>query len=505
MTPSLLFADRPDEINRVRDAFEAAGFTAANVQEAVGKDGFTFLSRSELAPVLRRTQGGSPLETLIRLFLCGVPVELGAAERALAPLRVADWEAAGMVAVDGAEVAGLLKLRPLTLGGCEWVVPYDSNRREDHVADYVIGVGPASLTLAGMTVRPPVARCLDLGTGSGIQALFASAHADRVVATDRNPRAVAFAAFTMALNSIGNVEARQGDLFEPVTGERFGLIVSNPPFVISPDRRFEYRDSGLPGDEVCRRIVTEAPDHLEEGGWCQLLANWAHIAGTDWRERLASWVEGTGCDAWIVQRDVQEAETYASTWIRHEEASAADAAEAFDAWMDHYEQTGTEAVGFGLITLRRSAAATPWLRIEELYQDVDLPCGDAIASMFARATFLADLGDDDRRLLDARLVVGDDVQLHEHRRAAAGRWILEDARLQLTGGLRYTGSTDLPGAGLVAGCDGTTRLGDLVQRLADAIGADPQEITPQVLPIVRRLVEQGFLTPAAGPEAGLTS
>ncbi len=498
MTAPLLFADRPDDVNRVRDAFDQAGYTAENVQEAVGKDGFTFLSRGELAPVLRRTQGGSPLETLIRLFLCGVPVEVAAAERALAPLAVADWAAAGMVLVDGPTVVGLLKLRPFLLQGNHWVLPYDSNRRDDHVADYVIGIGAASMTLAGMTVRSPTSRGLDLGTGSGIQALYASAHAGHVVATDRNQRAVDFAAFTMALNSIGNVEARQGDLFAPVAGERFGLIVSNPPFVISPDARFDYRDSGLPGDEICRRIVTEAPAHLEDGGWCQLLANWAHIAGIDWRERLGGWVEGTGCDAWVIQRDVQDVETYASTWIRHDESDPHQTGRAFDAWMDHYERTGTEAVGFGLITLRRTTNPRPWQRVEELFQDFTLPCGDAIAATFDRAVWMASLGDDDRSLLDARLAVHADVRLQERRQAAAGRWVLEEARLQCTSGLGYVGSTDLPGAGLVAGCDGATPLGELVQRLADAIGAAPEEVTPQVLPIVRRLIEQGFLTAATG-------
>jgi len=497
MPTSLLFADRPDDITRVRKALVDAGFTAARVLEVMGQHGFSFLSRHELAPVLRRTQGGSPLETLIRLFLCGVPVEPGAAERALAPLTVADWTGAGLVAVEGDGVTGRVRLRPLASSDGEWLMPNDSSRRTEHVADHVIGVGAASLTLAGMTIRAPVARCLDLGSGSGIQSLLASAHAAEVVATDRNPRAVAFARFTMALNAVDNVEARHGDLFEPVDGERFGLIVSNPPFVISPDDRFAYRDSGLPGDEICRRIVAGAPAHLEEGGWCQLLANWAHLKGVDWRERLATWFEGTGCDAWVIQRDVQDVESYASTWIGHDETSPSHAPDAFDTWMDHYERTGTEAVGIGLITLRRSGSPTPWLRIEELPQDFTLPCGDAIAATFARIDWGRRVGDDDRRLLDARLTISSDVRLDERRQAAGGRWVIEEARLQLAHGLRYVGATDPHGAGLVAGCDGTARLGDLVHRLSDAIGADPAEITPQILGIVRRLVDQGFLVPPA--------
>lgn len=498
MSSPLLFADRPDDIKRVRDCLAAAGYTARNIGELIGRNGFAFLSRDELAPVLRRTRGGSPLETLVRLFLCGVAVERAAAERALAPLAVDDWRRAEMVTGDGDGVTGLLKLRPLDLAGNEWTIPYDSNRRDDHVADYVIGVGPASLTLAGLTVRPRVGRCLDLGTGSGIQALYASKHSDHVVATDRNERAVAFAAFTMALNGISNVETRSGNLFEPVADEQFGLIVSNPPFVISPDARFAYRDSGLPGDDLCRQIVSTAPAHLADGGWCQLLANWAHLKDVDWRERLAGWLDGTGCDAWVIQNDVQDVEKYASTWIRHDEPDPRRTGDAFGAWMEHYERTGTEAVGFGLITLRRTTSQRPWRRIEELPQEFVLPCGDAIAATFGRATWLEECGADDRALLDATLVVDDDVRLRDTRRASAGRWIAEESVLQLEHGLRYTGAIDAPGAGLIAGCDGTARLGDLVQRLADSVGLDAAEVTPQVLLIVRRLIEQGFLGPADG-------
>lgn len=112
-------------------------------------------------------------------------------------------------------------------------------------ADLVLGVGGASTTLAGITVRTPVASALDLGTGSGIQALHASRHATRVTATDLNPRALHFTRLTLALSGAPEPDVRQGSLFEPVGDERFDLIVSNPPFVISPGGRFTYRDGGM--------------------------------------------------------------------------------------------------------------------------------------------------------------------------------------------------------------------------------------------------------------------
>ncbi|MDQ6947482.1 MAG: hypothetical protein M3256_14725, partial [Actinomycetota bacterium] len=86
MTSPFLFADRPDHIARVRESLDRAGYTVEEVRRVIGEHGFTFLSRGELAPVLRRTEGGSSIETLIRLFLCGVEVDPRHATRALAPL-----------------------------------------------------------------------------------------------------------------------------------------------------------------------------------------------------------------------------------------------------------------------------------------------------------------------------------------------------------------------------------------------------------------------------------
>ena len=92
---------------------------------------------------------------------------------------------------------------------------------------------------------------------------------------------------TAALNGVA-LDVRGGSLYEPVAGERFDLVVSNPPFVVSPPggERLVYRDSGLPGDDVVRRVVTEAPRHLAPGGVAQVLANWVHVAGQPWEERL---------------------------------------------------------------------------------------------------------------------------------------------------------------------------------------------------------------------------
>src|SRR5690606_20625107 len=194
-----------------------------------------------------------------------------------------------------------------------WVVadvPASARPGQVLPADHVLGVGGASTTLAGATVRRPVETALDLGTGCGVQALHLATHARSVTATDVSSRALRFAATTAALSG-QSWELLQGDLGAPVAGRRFDLVVSNPPFVVGPgSTTHTYRDSGRAGDAVSAELAALTPQLLTEGGMLQYLANWAHVAGEDWRERVAGWFAGTGCDVWVIQREVTDPLSY---------------------------------------------------------------------------------------------------------------------------------------------------------------------------------------------------
>ncbi len=101
-------------------------------------------------------------------------------------------------------------------------------------------VGRDSFDLAQAVPRDRVERVLDLCTGTGVQALSAAAHASEVVGVDVNPRAVRFARANARMNGIDNATFVEGDLFGPVAGRRFDLVIANPPFVAAPpgERRF---------------------------------------------------------------------------------------------------------------------------------------------------------------------------------------------------------------------------------------------------------------------------
>ena len=84
-----------------------------------------------------------------------------------------------------------------------------------------------------------------------------------------NARALAYAKFNAALNGVGNVETRLGSFFEPVDGEQFDLVVANPPYVVSPESAYLFRDGGLRGDAVSEHVVRHAPASLAPGAFAR--------------------------------------------------------------------------------------------------------------------------------------------------------------------------------------------------------------------------------------------
>jgi methylase of polypeptide subunit release factors len=486
------------EVSRLREALAAAGYTVDGCLELLGPLAYAALSRNETVPALRATRESSPREILVRLFLLQASVT---AEAAAAALPLQEALAGGLLERDGDEVRALVDIRPYAEADADWWVVSDlgaglaGGRVSALRPDHVLGVGGASTTLAQLTVRPAVHSALDLGTGCGVQALHLTRHAGRVTATDLNPRALDFARLTVALSGEDHIELRQGSLFEPVADRRFDLVVSNPPFVISPGERFTYRDSGLAGDELCRRLVAQAPDHLLEGGWCQTLANWLHVRGEDWRERVAQWVVPTGCDAWVVQRELQDPAEYVELWLRDSgDAGGPHYRSRYDAWLDHFEAMGVEAVGFGWITLHASGSADPYVRIEELTHQVDQPLGPHVLEWFARHDFLRETSD--RDLLASRLAVAPDARL-EHVAAPVKDgtgWEMESQRVRLTTGLRRSGAVDPVGAAVLAECDGIRPLGQVLDSVAAEHRLSPAELRDGAMEAVRALVEEGFLT-----------
>ncbi|MFJ4122990.1 methyltransferase [[Kitasatospora] papulosa] len=485
---------------RLREALTAAAFTADGLLERLGAPAYAALARSETVPALRATRGDSPLDTLVRLFLLQRSVPAAAAAAAL-PLE--ECAADGWVVHEGDLVRATVDVRPY--GGPEgqdWFIVSDlgcavggAGGIGSHEEGVVLGVGGASTTLAGITVRKPVTSALDLGTGSGIQALHAASHAGRVTATDVNPRALEFTRLTLALSGAAPAGLREGSLFDPVGAETFDLIVSNPPFVISPGARLTYRDGGMGGDDLCRTLVQQAGEHLAEGGYAQFLANWQHVEGEEWQDRVRSWVPA-GCDAWIVQREVQDVTQYAELWLRDSGDHRTDPdlyAERYEAWLDEFEARSTRAVGFGWITLRKSAAAAvnPSIVAEEWPHAVEQPLGSAVEAHFARQDYLRE--HDDAALLSAHFTLAEEVV--QEQVGLPGAEDPEHVVLRQHRGMRRATKVDAVGAGFAGVCDGSLPAGRILDAIAQLMAEDPVLLRDRTPQAIRLLVEEGFLEP----------
>ncbi len=481
----------------LREALVAADFTYDRVAEELGSEAHAALGRNETLPGLRRTTSGSPLDSLTRLFLLQTPVTHEAAEQAL-PGLVDRLCNAGLLEQSVGEVAARMDCRPYAADDRDLWIVSDLTPGLDGApvrvgGDHVLGISSASTSLAQLTMREPVGRALDLGTGCGIQALHLADHAGEVVATDVNTRALWMTRLNAALNEV-HVDVREGSFFEPVADQRFDLIATNPPFVISPatGERLVYRDSGLPGDRVVEHIVRTAPDHLTDGGWLQVLANWSIVDGQPWDERLGTWLR-PDCDALVVQREQLDPASYVELWLKDSgHHGGPDYARRYDTWLSWLEETGIEGIGFGWINLR--LGGTGRHELMEWRYDVEQPIGPAVHAWGEATTTLAGL--DDAALLTTRPQVRSDIQ-----QETVGQPGAEDPEvivLRQQRDFRRARQADTIEAALVGACDGDLTLGQILGALAQLTDADESQLQSTYVPVVRELVREGFLE--VGPD-----
>lgn len=363
---------------------------------------------------------GYKVAVLTALFMLGEPVSAAALETALPRTGVAGALAIGLVvptqsASGEQRYASAVDLRPHEAedahGSVRWWVASDLGELVTGQAlapDHVLGIGRAGLTLAALTPRKPVETALDLGVGCGIQTLYLLRHVRQVVATDISTRALEFTAFNVALAGVDSarVQLRQGNLLEPVAGQRFDLIVSNPPFVITPPSvrqaglpLMEYRDAGGP---ILPALVRGLEDHLNPDGVAVMLGNWEHREGTSWRTSVNQWI-GKSLDAWIIQREVQDPVEYAAMWLRDggltPERSAVAFENALAAWQEDFDSRQVSGVGMGYLVFHApSVAATgavvePWRVLEEVPTSGQGALGEHVAQVIAAHEALRGLDD----------------------------------------------------------------------------------------------------------------
>lgn len=376
------------------DVFRSHGFTADGVAAHLGPAATDALHRGEPGAVRRLLNDGNALSRLIRFFILREPLSRARVEALLGRTALEGLIAAEAVAVDGEKVQLLIDVRPHVIAGTDhWVFSDADASMTAHVPgpEHVPGVGAASLSLLQACDLTDVDSVLDLGTGSGVLALGQLGCALSVTATDVHPRALDFAEATLAASG-SDAELLEGSWFEPVASRRFERIVANPPFVVGAGKiGHVYRDSGLELDGATAKVVEQAREHLVEGGTAIMLGAWAHTGGSDWRQRVASWLPDRGVDAWVLQRDVADPELYVGTWLRDEsiDPRSEEGRSRTEQWLEFFSRNEVTAIGFGFIALRALDENEPTqLTAEELTQPFTDPLGPEITEYFLRNAWL---------------------------------------------------------------------------------------------------------------------
>jgi hypothetical protein len=235
------------------------------------------------------------------------------------------------------------------------------------------------------------------------------------------------------------------------------------------------------------------PGVLEEGGFASATVSWAHNGGEEWWTRLRAWIEGSGCDALLLHYGTQDPLTHAGNWTRDIYGDKpAEFETALTGWIDYLARLGIDGVAYGGVILRRRSSGPNWVRAYEIPINGSRASGPHIERVFAAEDFLASLDDEDdilgeRLALAEHSIVRQDVVLRDRE------WTIESMEIVLDEGLRFRASIDPLIAHLLAALDGERTLKQITDELADRENKEREAFGRQAVPVVRGMLELGFL------------
>jgi predicted RNA methylase len=455
---------------------------------------------SEWQPLLsRKVRADSALYLLIRLYFFGEAVASSLVISTF-PVEITDiMLQSGMIQHEEDRVIPTCML--IHFG--RFLLACDSVRRAQAglLNNLVLGVNRPTQILGNCLLHLPGAElALDLGTGCGTLAFEAAQTARHVIGSDINERALEFTKFNAALNGITNFETRAGDRFQAVNDARFDLIISNPPFFLTPSSKLLFTDNPFTLDSFVESLARQAPALLNEGGYFQMLCEWVEVKGQPWRERLKDWFRNSGCDVLVLTEyeippadyTLQRAAESASL---HGETSAATLIDH----VQYFEEHKVEKIYGGLITIRRSTTwpdgkprSKNWFVFEEMGGKPSHSIADLLLERFAAEDVLS--LESDSRLMATKPRVSKDTILVRESVQESRTWKPKMIYLERRSGVTRRIGFNAEIAELVATWDGSQNLDFLMTAFARQKNVPKKQIAQDFLALTRRLAALGLIS-----------
>jgi SAM-dependent methyltransferase len=269
-------------------ALRAAGYDPASCARRLGvfsRLGINFW------PEMRPDWKPSPdtaLDTLVSLFIDGQPVAKQRLGRHLPSGQIDAALEMRLVEEVGPDLQARLCLFP-----CYGKYLVTDRALKNTAINQVMWLWGESYLLGGMVKRTPRRRAIDIGTGSGVHAVLAGDHCQRVTCVDVNPRALEFARFNAWLNGLEHFDFVLSDVFSAVDGT-CDLLTANPPY--APDDAASAGDNfwsgGHDGMDILGRIVEGIPSRLDADGTAHIIALYPNPPGSKIRDHFDRWLAG---------------------------------------------------------------------------------------------------------------------------------------------------------------------------------------------------------------------
>lgn len=326
------------------------GYDEETIYDRLGVKDREFVMSIYLPFYLRlRLKERTPLDRLIRLFMFAMPVGEMEIEEIFDRDLINLCIEVGLISHEGSNYKSGTDLFPC-MGG---IFATDHHFSPTFRKNHVYPLGYDSYMLARGIVPHPSRLTLDLCTGSGVQAITASRFSEKVIGVDLSPRALNFARFNALLNQAENVEFVKGNLYEPVKGEKFDLIVANPPFVPSPDLKLYFRDGGETGEDILKRIVEGVPRFLSEEGYAQIVTVMVYMKDSSYPEKLRGWLgEDTFALLTLTSKYI-DVEPFILGHIGPDR-DFGEYCDLVESWALNYEKNNIAKLVEGLINIKRS-------------------------------------------------------------------------------------------------------------------------------------------------------